>query len=127
MLELFEEGMERQIARVSPFTDRVVLIGDPPALDFSPGRCLSRRDATLERCMSPGDETSVQIIDAVRQAARATDAPFVETGPWFCARDECPTIIGSYIARRDRSHASTPYAAYLADPLGAELRLGDSP
>ncbi|WP_205471003.1 acyltransferase family protein [Nocardioides sp. SYSU D00038] len=122
--ELFRVGMERQVARVAPHTDRVVIIGDPPALRLSPAGCLSERDADLGSCLSGEDPTSLTMIDALRQAARATDTPFVETGQWFCASEKCPTVIGRYIARRDRAHISTPYSAYLADELEARIRLG---
>ena len=127
MQPLFYEGMERQIARVSPFTDRVVLIGDPPALPFSPGRCLSRRGATLGECMGPGTARSEQVTKAMRSAARSTDTQFVKTAQWFCAHGQCPTVIGSYIARRDATHASVQYAEYLSDELGRALRLGSPP
>ena len=123
MLPLFEEGLERQIARVSPLTDRVVLIGDPPGLPFSPGRCLSQRDATLAECMGPGTSRSEQVMKAMRSAARSTGTQFVETRRWFCARGQCPTVIGSYIARRDATHASVQYAEYLSEELEAQLRL----
>ena len=125
MLPLFEQGMERQIARVGPLTDRVVLIGDPPALPFSPGRCLSRRGATLEECMGPGTERSRLVTKAMRSAARSTGTEFVETGRWFCAHGQCPTVIGSFIARRDATHASVHYAEYLSDELEKGLRLSD--
>jgi peptidoglycan/LPS O-acetylase OafA/YrhL len=127
MLPLFEQGMERQIDRVRPLTDRVVLIGDPPGLPFSPGRCLSARDATLADCMGPGTTRSERVTQALRDAASATGTQFVETGSWFCARGQCPTVIGSYIARRDATHASVEYAEHLSDVLESQLHLARPP
>ena len=125
MLPLLGEGMERQIARVRPLTDRIVMIGDPPALQFSPGECLSSRDASLAKCMGEGGPRSLRVIDTLRQAAAATGTEFVETGPWFCARGQCPTVIGTFIARRDRSHVSVQYAEFLSDELETQLKLAE--
>ncbi|MGZ4464621.1 MAG: acyltransferase family protein [Nocardioides sp.] len=120
---LVEQGMERQVARISPYTARTIIIGDPPALQLSPGRCLSGRGASLQKCMTHGDPTSIRMADSLRRAARATGTPYVETGQWFCFHDECPTVIGDYIARRDRAHISVSYAGYLTDALESRIHL----
>ncbi|MCY7396127.1 MAG: acyltransferase [Nocardioides sp.] len=124
---LFQQGMVRQIDRLQPLAERVVVIGDPPALEFNPGRCLSKRQASLEGCLSGEEPRSLTMIEALRQAARATGATYVETGQWFCSQGECPAVIGAYIARRDPTHVSVSYAAYLSDELEEEIGLGASP
>ncbi|WP_372735948.1 acyltransferase family protein [Nocardioides sp.] len=123
MMAMYAEGMTRQVERLAPWTDKVVLIGDPPDLTFDPGRCLSARDATLESCLSPGDETSVRFAEALRDGALAAGATYVKTGQWFCADGWCPTVIGDYIARRDKAHVSVSYAAYLTDELEKRIDL----
>ena len=47
------------------------------------------------------------------------------TSQWFCADGKCPTVIGDYIARRDKAHVSVSYAEYLTDELEKQLKLGD--
>ena len=124
LLEMYGEGMTSQVSRLAPLTDRVILIGDPPDLTFDPGRCLSDRDASLERCMSDGNPVSVRFADALREGALAAGAEFVKTSQWFCADGKCPTVIGEYIARRDKAHVSVSYAEYLTDELEEQLKLG---
>ncbi len=123
MAELYKEGMEREIDYLSPNTQRVIVIGDPPAVMEHPGRCLSERDATLEKCLSTEDEVSLTFIDALRQAAAAKSVQFVETASWFCYDGLCPSVVGQYIAHRDRTHISQSYAGYLTDELEAQIHL----
>jgi hypothetical protein len=67
------------------------------------------------------------MIEATRRAAATTGVTFVETADWFCSDGACPTVIGDYIARRDPTHVSVSYAAYLTDELEQQLQLGDPP
>jgi peptidoglycan/LPS O-acetylase OafA/YrhL len=124
LVEMYGEGMTSQVSRLAPLTDRVILIGDPPDLTFDPGRCLSDRDATLATCTSEGDPTSVRFADSLREGALAAGAEFVKTTQWFCVDGDCPTVIGDYIARRDKAHVSVSYAEYLTPELEERLRLG---
>jgi hypothetical protein len=101
----------------------VIVIGDPPAVTEHPGRCLSERGATLKSCLSPEDKLSLTFIDSLRQAASNKGVQFVETAPWFCADGLCPSVVGDYIAHRDRTHISQSYAGYLTDELEAQIHL----
>jgi hypothetical protein len=91
-----------------------------------PGRCLSERNATLESCLSKEDKVSLTFIDSLRQAAQAKGIEFVETASWFCADGLCPSVVGDYIAHRDRTHISQSYAGYLTDELEAQIHLDPS-
>jgi hypothetical protein len=124
MATMYREGMEREIDYLSPNAGRVVVIGDPPAVMEHPGRCLSERDATLKSCLSTEDKVSLTYIDSLRQAARNKGVEFVETAAWFCADGLCPSVVGDYIAHRDRTHISQSYAGYLSDELEAQIHLG---
>jgi hypothetical protein len=123
MATMYQEGMEREIDDLAPNAGRVVLIGDPPAVVEHPGRCLSERGATLKSCLSPEDKVSLTFIDALRQAAREKGIQFVETASWFCVEGLCPSVVGDYIAHRDRTHISQSYAGFLTDELEAQLHL----
>ena len=103
MTEMYQEGMERQIDYLAPNTQRVIVIGDPPAVTVHPGRCLSERDASLKTCLSTEDEVSLVFIDALRQAALAKGVQFVETAAWFCAEGLCPSVVGA-VHRPPRPH-----------------------
>ena len=126
MATMYREGMEREIDYLAPNTERVIVIGDPPAVMVHPGRCLSERDASLKTCLSKEDEVSLVFIDALRQAARNKGVEFVETAAWFCADGLCPSVVGDYIAHRDRTHVSETYAGYLTDELEEQIHLDPS-
>jgi hypothetical protein len=123
MATMYREGMEREIDYLSPNTQRVIVIGDPPAVEEHPGRCLSERGATLESCLSPEEKLSLTFIDSLRQAAKNMGVEFVETADWFCADGLCPSVVGDYIAHRDRTHISQSYAGYLTDELEGQIHL----
>ena len=124
LVDMYGAGMTSEVERLAPHAGRVILIGDPPDLTFDPGRCLSERDATLEKCMSEGNPTGIRFAESLRDGALAGGAEFVTTGQWFCAHGRCPTVIGDYIARRDKAHVSVSYAEYLTDELEEQLELG---
>jgi peptidoglycan/LPS O-acetylase OafA/YrhL len=126
MATMYRDGMEREIDDLSPNAKRVIVVGDPPAVMEHPGRCLSERNATLKSCLSPEDKVSLVFIDSLRQAAHERGVEFVETGAWFCADGLCPSVVGDYIAHRDRTHISQSYAAYLSDELEQQIKLGAS-
>jgi hypothetical protein len=123
MATMYRDGMQREIEDLSPNAGRVILIGDPPAVVEHPGRCLSERDATLKSCLSKEDQVSLTFIDSLRQAARNEGIEFVETASWFCDDGLCPSVVGDYIAHRDRTHISQSYAGYLTDELEAQIHL----
>jgi peptidoglycan/LPS O-acetylase OafA/YrhL len=123
MSEMYQAGMEREIDYLSPHAGRVIVIGDPPAVMLHPGQCLSERDATLKKCLSKEDQESLVFIDALRRAAVAKGVQFVETAAWFCADGLCPSVVGDYIAHRDRTHVSQSYAGYLTDELEEQIHL----
>jgi hypothetical protein len=123
MAQMYQEGMEREIDYLSPNAGKVTIIGDPPAVSEEPGPCLSEPGATLGSCLMTEDPVSLTFIDALRKAAAAKGVPFVETGSWFCADGLCPSVVGDYIAHRDRTHISQSYAGFLTDELEAQIHL----
>ena len=123
MATMYREGMEREIDDLSPNSKRVIVIGDPPAVVEHPGHCLSERDATLKSCLSREDKLSLTFIDSLRQAAKNKGVEFVETASWFCDKGLCPSVVGDYIAHRDRTHISQSYAGFLTDVLEAQIHL----
>ena len=126
MATMYRDGMEREIDDLSPDAGRVIVIGDPPAVMEHPGRCLSERGATLKSCLSTEEPESLTFIDSLRQAAAAKDIQFVETAAWFCYDSLCPSVVGDYIAHRDRTHISQSYAGYLTDELEGQIHLDPS-
>ena len=87
---MFKQGMRRQVERVSPNSDRVILIGDPPSTPEQGSICLSKRSGSLESCMTTADPWSLRVIAAARKGAKSAGAEYVDTAPWFCVDTDCP-------------------------------------
>ena len=121
-LRLLREGMARLVAELTPYAGRFVVIGDPPAVQLSPAKCLLRPRATLEDCAAPGSALSLAAIEAVRGAADDAGATYISTAEWFCLDDYCPTVLGELLPYRDQNHASDTYARYLTEVLGLRAR-----
>ncbi len=123
---LIEQGMEDRIRSVQQHAGRVVVLADPPRLRFNPTE-MFERGSTLADGLSRPQPRQLMMRHAVKDAAAATGAGFVETRQWFCAYDECPVIIGDWITRRDRGHMTLEYSASLSGVLAPRLGLGSPP
>ena len=126
-LRLLRQRMARLVEKLRPDVGRFVMIGDPPAVQLSPAKCLLRPRYTLEDCAATGSVLSVAAIDAVRAAAEDSGASYISTAEWFCLDDYCPTVLGDLLSYRDQNHASDTYARYLTEVLGQRLALGRKP
>lgn len=126
-LRLLREGMARLIGELGPDAGRMVVIGDPPAVQLSPAKCLLRPRVTLEDCAAPGSALSLAAIEAVRGAASDAAATYVSTAEWFCLDNYCPTVLGELLSYRDQNHVSDTYARYLTEVLGQRLGLSAKP
>jgi len=121
--QMVESGMVSQIERIKPYSDRTVIIGDPPIHEISPVKCLTERNPTLKGCLSPPEARSQVMSEATRRAADAAGAEFLVTEQWFCWDDLCPTVVGRLITHRDIEHISIPYSEYLAPEIKRKLGL----
>jgi hypothetical protein len=119
--------MARLVANLAPYVGRFVVIGDPPAVQLSPAKCLLRPRYTLQDCAAPGSDLSVAAIEAVSGAAADSGASYISTAEWFCLDNYCPTVLGELLPYRDQNHASDTYARYLTEVIGVELALDSVP
>ncbi|MGA8255338.1 MAG: acyltransferase family protein [Nocardioides sp.] len=137
---LIEQGMVDRIESVAPYTDRVIVLADPPRLQFDPA-IISERGATLADGLSDPQPRSMMMRRAVKAATKTVsrqvkqrpaselgaladlEVDYVETRQWFCAYDLCPVVIGDYITHRDRGHMTLEYSRFLTRPLSRELAL----
>jgi hypothetical protein len=122
-LDLLREAMVRLVQQLEPDVGRFVVIGDPPAVQLSPAKCLVRPRATLGDCAAYGADLSIKAIDTVRRAADAVGATYISTEPWFCLNSYCPTVLGELLPYRDQNHVSDTYARYLTEVIGRRLAL----
>ena len=120
--QLIEDGMVQRIDSLKPLTQRVVVLGDVPRLEFDPS-VISERGATLADGLSDPMRRSMLMRRAVKKAAKATSADYIETKQWFCAFEKCAVVVGDFITHRDRGHITIEYSISLAGPLGRRLHL----
>lgn len=120
-----ETGMVATLERIMPFSDRTVILGDPPIHEVNPIKCLTKQgEPTLLGCLGPPEDRSLQMRDAVERAGETAGAEYLETEQWFCWDDLCPTVVGDYVTHRDREHITIPYSLYLGPEIERKLKLG---
>ena len=121
--DMAEAGIAAEIERVSPWSERTVVLGDPPQRTVNPTECLTEGDASLLGCLSTPQKRSVTMLYAVRRGALAAGAEYLGTIPWFCFDGSCPTVVGDRITHRDLEHITVPYAEWLAPEIARRLAL----
>ncbi len=117
---MIEEGMVERINSLAPLTERIVVLGDVPRLEFDPS-VISERGATLADGLSDPARRSMLMRRAVKGATKTTGVDYIETKQWFCAFDKCPVVVGDFITHRDRGHMTLEYARELSGALGRRL------
>ncbi|TYL45461.1 acyltransferase [Nocardioides sp. BGMRC 2183] len=123
--EIQMQGLADEVTALRAVTDRVVLVGNTPRLPGMPGVCLSTRDVDLGDCLftpAPGQIKKQKQFGAI---TRENGGESVDALDWFCARRQCPSVIGDIVPLRDKDHISTPYAEHLADPVASRLGLDE--
>ena len=115
----WESTMKQVVADLRRIAPRVVYLRLTPGLEKEPTSCLFSRGATLEDCVftQPVGAASAE----EEPAARAAGAAYVDTRPWFCAGDRCPTVVGSTVAYSDDEHVSATYARRLVPAMAEKL------
>ena len=110
-----------ELRELVPLTHRLIVIEDPPAREIAAIDCLLARGATLGSCAFPVSSSESGAYASMRREASASHAGYIRTLQWFCARALCPTVVGTIITYRDRSHITATYARMLRREVGAEL------
>jgi len=123
-LREWTDGWTATSERLAAHAAHTVALADTPwAADQSGPDCLALHPDTVPDCVSgePYEILNPDLREAGRAAREAAGAATVDTEPWFCLDGACPLIVDGMSVYRDESHVSTPYAASLANVLGAAL------
>jgi peptidoglycan/LPS O-acetylase OafA/YrhL len=100
---LYQDGMQRQLARLRAAGIRVLLIRDNPTFDVSGPKCVLGHDRHVSAC-------SVTRRHGLRSAADLRAAQAVPGTHWidltgaFCDAHRCHQVVGSTLAYRDSNH-----------------------
>jgi peptidoglycan/LPS O-acetylase OafA/YrhL len=109
------DGIGALVEAVMPFTDRVVVIGDPPSQAQQPVDCLLARNATLASCTRALSDEQLSVYRDVARTTRRRGAAFLDTIGWFCYQRQCPMVIGNTVVYRDSTHITQTYALELRE------------
>ena len=119
-----ERGLAEHLQQLDEAAERVVMLGNVPRLERSPGVCLSTRDQDLGDCLFPPLRRHVRDQLEFQDVAEGVGVEFLDAQRWFCHDGVCPPVIGRTVPLRDRDHISVEYSTQLADPLARALDLG---
>jgi hypothetical protein len=100
----------------------VVVLNDVPKATRDPVRCLARHMDDIRVCETARDQ-AIQpgLTKALRRAAHATGATFVDPSVLVCPEDPCPVVDGRTLIAYDTSHLTPVYARQLSARLEALL------
>ena len=119
--QLWQAGVVSTVKAISRPGRRVVVLGDPQPMPALPVDCLSRQNAKTADCAGKQDNYHFKWGLVTQDAARASQAGFVDVLPWFCWAKVCPMAIGGRIAFKDDNHVSRTYMLTLSGVLDAAL------
>ena len=125
--KLYQEGLERYLARIAPNTGKVVFLTNTPTeINFM--KCYSPRVSPKE-CLSHTQPVWKSLGLAERKAAATVDGVWVDTRPVYCSGDTCPSFVDGIIVRFDYTHITDEYSIHIApgmvallDAAGVQLR-----
>jgi peptidoglycan/LPS O-acetylase OafA/YrhL len=103
-----------------PDSTKVAALTDTPwSFDLSAADCVSLHP--LAEC---NDDYGIKFTERREvgiEVQQGIGANVIDTSKWFCVDEQCPVVVGDLLVYRDTHHMATPYAASLADVLGAAL------
>jgi peptidoglycan/LPS O-acetylase OafA/YrhL len=106
---------------------RVVYIVDTPRRGGDqPGpECVAAHLDDVSNCITPLAEAQPfrAISSAISTAVARSGGVIIDPTSWFCADDQCPSVIGNYLVYRDQSHVTASYMRFLAPELEQLLPL----
>lgn len=114
-------AMASEVKVLLDLSPQVIVFEDVPGLGQNPVDCLLARGATLGSCTFPLSSALVSEDTNIYQVVTEGGGAFLQTIPWFCAENQCPTVIGDTISYVDQNHVSNTYATELAKPLATGL------
>jgi hypothetical protein len=117
------QGLTHTLNRLKEPKTRLAVLGDIPRLAQSAPECLAAHQSDAQACATPvADAYAGVLVQAERDAAKATGALRVNVAPWLCAAT-CPAIVGHILVYRNQFHISATYSIFLSGALRASLGL----
>lgn len=111
----WRQGTVTMLRSLQPSGARLLVVTAPP-LGKPPVVCATRFSQPSD-CEYTPPQSHVVTAQAMREAAVAEGAGFIDTQAWFCSAGRCPAFIGETPLKRDGVHTTRQYAVLLAGVL----------
>ncbi len=117
VVALWQRAFQPALARLSTYTDNLVVLGNLPNMSSDPATCLSTRGTDPWICTTLRDDAEFSAVQKIeKNAALAVKAKYVNVMQWACTVQFCPTVIGGRVAYFDQWHFTDTYVEWL-EPL----------
>ena len=118
----WQQGLAKTISLIHVPKNKIVVLGNVPALPTSGPECLSQHPNNVQACSGPVDTFFTARNQAEERAASEAGGHYVNVTPWFCS-STCTAVIGDYEVYWDDAHITSTYADFLGGVLAASLPL----
>jgi len=115
-------SMDASLTALKQAAKHTIIVGDTPRQSKQPVDCLLAANATMKTCTSTWSGTQLEASDSLAALAEVRGATYLDTTGWFCARSECPMVVGGSIVYFDTGHLTKTYVQRLAAPFRAAFR-----
>ncbi|OHV39863.1 MULTISPECIES: acyltransferase family protein [Pseudofrankia] len=118
-----EEWARRSVAalvELAGSTASIAYIGDTPTFLTDPVTCLQRNLNEAQRCLVPRADAFGHFPDryfVIADAMRRAGIGFIDSLPFFCTPQLCPSAVDNMAVYRDQGHITDTYATWLAPML----------
>lgn len=121
-LKAWRGAWEDTISTIGKAADEVVVLNDVPKWSQDSVECLTKHADDVRLCATERDvAVRPDMTKALREAADAAGAMFVDPSVLVCPDDPCPVVGGRYLITYDTSHLTPVYARLLSPQLEALL------
>lgn len=121
-LRAWRSAWEDTIKRIGGTAGQVVVLSDVPKWSEDAVACLTEHADDVRVCSTARDVAiPPAMTKALRQAAEAAGATFVDPSVLMCPDDTCPVVDGRYLITYDTSHLTPVYARLVSPQLEAML------
>ncbi len=113
--QVWRDGVDLTVAKVKPFAQHVLLLGDSSTPALLVPYCLANNLTNVPNCMATRDEAiRPSRLQVERDVATKYDIDFIPTSDWTCTDTLCPVIVGNVLMYRDDSHLTATASEFLA-------------
>ena len=102
----------------------VAILGAVPAMaQDNPAPAAAEPDSTIVVTGKTEPPTRREVFEQALEVSRVDPGNMYEEALASVTAPLCPSVVGDYIAHRDRTHISQSYAGYLTDELEEQIHL----